>query len=184
MRCDVGGAVVHYHDALRDYMAEWTALHTGAPTQTEQVVEAWNRYEAPSAEYPEGRTFLAKLDVSGFVGGRRTHIDVGYRTVATDGTEERFHRAREDGRAASQYVLEKRRRYPPKDNPGEALVPFILEALGRPSPEAVTFLRGRAPTDPAKRASVLAAAWQSISILTQTRLAELLISAERARPPL
>ncbi len=63
------------------------------------------------------------------------------------------------------------------------MVPFIIESLGRPSREAVAFLRAVAPADPAKRASVLAEAWQSISINTQTRLAELLISAELAQPP-
>jgi hypothetical protein len=107
---------------------------------------------------------------------------VGYRTTATNTVEERFLRAVEDGRAASCYVKEKRQRYPPQDNPGEALVPFIIEALGRPSLEAAAFLRSVAPVDPSKRPSVLAAAWQAISILTQTRLAELLISAEYSRP--
>ena len=63
------------------------------------------------------------------------------------------------------------------------MVPFIIESLGRPSREAVAFLRALAPVDPAKRATVLAQAWQAISINTQTRLAEALISAECAQPP-
>jgi hypothetical protein len=182
MRCDVGGTGVHFHHKLRDFMAGWTALHTGSPTQTEQVVAAWNKVEAPTAQFPQGRIKLAKLDVAAFVTGCRTYIDVGYRTTATDTVEESFLRAVEDGRAASCYVAEKRRRYPPQDNPGEALVPFIIEALGRPSLEAAAFLRSVAPVDPSKRSTVLAAAWQAISINTQTRLAELLISAELSRP--
>jgi hypothetical protein len=182
MRCDIGGAGLHFHHRLRDFMADWIGLHTGSPTLTEQVVAAWNKVEPPSPAYPEGRIKLARLDVSAFVAGLRTHVDVGYRTAATDNVEERVHRAGEDGRAASCYVAEKRRTYPPQDNPGEALVPFIIEALGRPSMEAATFLRAVAPAAPSKRAGVLAAAWQSISIITQTRLAEMLISAELPRP--
>ena len=182
-RCDVGGAKLHFHHQLRDFVADWTSLHTGAPTQTEQIVEAWCIFEAPSPEHPEGRTKLARLDVSATIGAQRTFIDVGFRTAATDDVEARRARAHTDGAAASHYVAEKRRRYPPKDNPGVALVPFIVEALGRPSLEAASFLRAVAPTDPAKRAGVLAAAWQSISVITQTRLAELLISAELPRPP-
>ncbi len=181
-RCDVGGAVLRFHHQLRDYMAELVALHTGAPTLTEQVVAAWNKVEPPSPAFPHGRTILARLDVSGFVAGRRTHIDVGYRSAATDNQEELSRRAVDDGRAASCYVTEKRRRYPPQANPGEGLVPFILETLGRPSREAEAFLRALAPADPARRSNMLAAAWQSISIITQTRLAEILISAENPRP--
>ncbi len=186
MRCDVGGTVVRFHNKLRDWLAEWTARYTGAPTQTEQVVDAWTRFEAPSAEHPEGPVReVARLDGAAFVGGRRTFIDVGFRTAATDDEEEQGRRAREDGRAAQAYVDAKRRRYPPGDNPGEALVPFVVEALGRPSPEAAAFLRAVAPPEAGahSRASVLGAAWQSVSIITQMRLAELLISAEDPRPP-
>jgi hypothetical protein len=184
LRCDVGGAVLRFHHQLRDYMAELVALHTGSPTLTEQVVAAWNKVEPPSPKFPQGRLLLARLDVSGFVAGRRIHIDVGYRTTATDNQEELFRRAVDDGSAASCYVTEKRRRYPPQSNPGEGLVPFIFEALGRPSREAEAFLRALAPADMSKRSSMLAEAWQSISIITQTRLAEILISAENPRPPL
>ena len=182
-RCDVGGVVLRFHHLLRDYMLDWVALHTGAPTLPEQIVDAWTRHEAPSPQHPEGRIRVARLDVAAFVGGRRTYIDVGYRSAATSNAEECQLRARTDGRAAAQYVAEKRRRYPPADNPGVGLVPFIIESLGRPSREAVAFLRALAPADPAKRAMVLAQAWQAISINTQTRLAEALISAELAQPP-
>ena len=61
-------------------------------------------------------------------------------------------------------------------------MPFIFETLGRPSREAGTFLRALAPAEQSKRSSMLAEAWQSISIITQTRLAEILISAENPRP--
>jgi hypothetical protein len=167
---------------LRDWLAGWVALHTGVPTLTEQVVDAWARQEAPTPKFPQGRLLEARLDVAAFVSGWRTYIDVGYRSAATSNAEECLLRAFTDGRAASLYVAEKRRRYPPKDNPGAGLVPFIVETLGRPSREAVGFLRSLAPADPAKRATVIAEAWQSVSTITQTRVAEILISAELPRP--
>ena len=58
---------------------------------------------------------------------------------------------------------------------------FIIEAFGRPSIEAIAFLRSVAPTNLAERTQVLSAAWQTISCLTQMRLAELYLSAEQAR---
>jgi hypothetical protein len=175
--------VLRFHHLLRDLLAAWFATNTGAPTLTEQVVPAWTRQEPPSVRFPQGRTREARLDISGFVMGKRTHVDVGYRSAASDNAEELQRRAFEDGLAAANYVAEKRRRYPPAANPGEGMVPFIIETLGRPSPEAASFLRALAPADPVKRSGVLAAAWQSISINTQTRMAELLISAELPRPP-
>jgi len=182
LRCDVGGAKVRYHNLLRDVIAEWTALHTGAATAREQLVPAWHKAEPPSAEHPEGRTLLARLDVAAWVQGRRTYIDVGFRCASTATEDELLRRAQSDGHAAQDYADAKRRRYPPHLNPGEALVPFIVEALGRPSEEAVSFLRSVAPRDAATRSAALGAIWQRISVITQSRVAELLLSAECPRP--
>ena len=63
------------------------------------------------------------------------------------------------------------------------MVPFVIEALGRPSEDAVAFLRSLAPTEPRQRALVLTEVWRRISLITQRRLAELYLSAERPRPP-
>jgi len=169
----VGGAVDYWHGRLRDYLAAWTADQTGAPAPTEQCVPAWWR----GVPYP-----MARLDFSAFVAQRRTHVDVGYATAATTDLVERQMRACADGLAAGRYVAVKRRRYPVAANPTEPLVPFIMEALGRPSLEAVAYLRTLAPADPAVRAVVLPEVWQAVSIITQTRLAELHISAEDSRP--
>ena len=92
-------------------------------------------------------------------------------------------RAREDGRAALRKVQEKLQTYPGHKNPGESLVPFVFEALGRPSDDAVAFLRALAPTEPRARALVLRRAWREISMIIQTRLAELYLSAELPRLP-
>jgi hypothetical protein len=115
----------------------------------------------------------------------RTHADVAVTSVATIDArgDVRAARAREDGHAAKAKVLEKLRTYPPENNPGEVLVPFVFEALGRPSDEAIAFFRAIAPTDPRVRSVVLGQAWRQVSIIIQTRLAELYLSAESPRPP-
>ena len=64
-------------------------------------------------------------------------------------------------------------------------MPFVVEALGRPSADAAAFLRAVArasgPREP--RAAVLDRAWRRLSVLVQTRLAETLLAAELPRAP-
>jgi len=182
--CHVGGGWERGHNLARNWLGKWITEQTGEQADLEQFVPAWNKRRKPTPEHPEGKLVLAKLDVSCMVNARRTHVDVAIPSAATlsPGTE-RTARAAEDGRAAAQMVRDKRERYPPDKNPGEGLVAFVVESLGRPSAEAAAFLRALAPTDPAQRAVVLRAAWQALSIIIQTRLAELHISAERPRLP-
>jgi len=179
--CHVGGGMERGHNLARDWLAQFIQDQTGELVHVEQLVPAWHR------KLRDGTTKMAQLDVSCTVHAQRTHVDLAFTTALSEKARhdgrERAARANDDGRAASQSVRDKRARYPPGDNPGEALVPFVLEALGRPSPEAAAFLRAVAPVDRAQRAVVLARAWQALSIITQTRLAELYISAERPRPP-
>ena len=61
------------------------------------------------------------------------------------------------------------------------MVPFVVEALGRLSPEAHGLLAAVAPTDKKVRSQVLRTAKQILSVLVQTGLAELLLSAEPVR---
>jgi len=196
LRCDKGGAPVHWHNRLRDYLASWLEAVTGSPTDIEQIVRAWCHADttqdeflaacdlpcAPGTNVQAARKKVARLDIGAFLGVDRTWIDVGFTCPRTADAEECSQRANSDGRAAAQYVSTKRRRYPVDANPLEPLVPFIIEAFGRPAPEAVAFLRTVAPSDPVLRAQLLPAAWQNISMITQMRLAELYISAEHARP--
>ena len=60
-------------------------------------------------------------------------------------------------------------------------MPFAVEALGRLSPEAQGLLNALAPADKKVRSQVLRTAKQTLSVLVQTRLAELLLSAEPGR---
>ena len=148
----------------------------------EQAVAKWNRRKRNRAG--EWVVEEARLDVSFPWHATRTHVDVAFATAATTETGRTLRdRAQVDGSAAQEKVHLKMGRYPPDSNPGEVLVPFVVEALGRPSDEAVAFLRAVAPTEPRRRAVVLGQAWRDISIITQTRLAELYLSAERPRAP-
>ena len=61
------------------------------------------------------------------------------------------------------------------------MVPFVVEALGRLSPEANDLLNAVAPADQKVRSKVLRTAKQTLSVLVQTGLAELLLSAEPGR---
>ena len=124
----------------------------------------------------------ARLDVSFIDGtGRRAYVDVAVTSAGTTRAAERAKRAATDGAAADDMVRTKRSRYPPHKNPGCSLVPFVVEALGRLSPDAEDLLRAVAPVDKQTRSVVLRRAKQSLSVVIQTRLADLLLSAERSR---
>ena len=82
-------------------------------------------------------------------------------------------RALRDEAAAERAEDGKRLRYP-----GPAFAPFAVEALGRPGDAPAQLLRSLAPTGPKGRSEVLADAWQTLSVIVQTRNAVLLLSAE------
>ena len=124
----------------------------------------------------------ARLDVSFIDGtGRRAYVDVAVTSAGTTRAAERAKRAATDGAAADDMVRTKRSRYPPHKNPGCSMVPFVVEALGRLSPDAEDLLRAVAPVDKQTRSVVLRRAKQSLSVVIQTRLADLLLGAERSR---
>ena len=58
------------------------------------------------------------------------------------------------------------------------MVPFVVEARGRPGACAVQLLRAMAPQDPATRGTELRRAWAELSTLVQIRRANLQIAAE------
>ena len=58
------------------------------------------------------------------------------------------------------------------------MVPFVVEALGRPGASAMQLLRAMAPQDPATRGTELRRAWAELSTLIQLRRVNLLIAAE------
>ena len=78
-------------------------------------------------------------------------------------------------------VCTKKSKYPQAKSPATPMVPFVVEALGRLSPEAHALLATVAPADKKVRSQVLRTAKQTLSVLVQTGLAELLLSAEPGR---
>ena len=72
-------------------------------------------------------------------------------------------------------VYEKRARYPPR---GGDLVPMVFETNGRPSDEAVAFVRAYGHGLPlADRAETVGTAWRQISRILQVGNAEMVPSA-------
>ena len=124
----------------------------------------------------------AKLDVAFIDGeGRRAYADVAVTSAATTSADNLAKRARTDGSAASDMVRTKQSKYPQHKSPGTPMVPFVVEALGRLLPEAHALLAAVAPADKKVRSQVLRTAKQTLSVLVQTGLAELLLSAEPGR---
>ena len=74
-------------------------------------------------------------------------------------------------------------RYRPERNPHEELVPFAIEARGCAGAAAIHLLRAMAPSAIGLRAKALSHAWHELSVLVQTRRAELLLAAEAAGSP-
>ena len=124
----------------------------------------------------------AKLDVTFIDGdGRRAYADVAVTSAATSSAVNLAKRASAAGAAAGDMVRTKRSKYPAAKSPATPMVPFVVEALGRLSPEANDLLNAVAPADQKVRSKVLRTAKQTLSVLVQTGLAELLLSAEPGR---
>jgi hypothetical protein len=149
---------------------------------TEEFVTGWDRPKDEFDEHGAPVIERARLDIA-FVDaeGRRAYADIAVTSAATTSAENRSRRAAKDGVAAADMVRTKRSRYPAAKLPNCPLTPFVVEALGRLSPEAEGFLRSHAPEDKAERSLVLRRAKQALSVLVQERLAELLLSAEPGR---
>ena len=171
--CKVGGGVDRRHDRIRDWLAGAIRSLTGQVATTEQFVPKWDRVVRANGTDTIER---ARLDVAFLNGrGQRVYLDVVVPTAATTNAETARSRAARDGAAAARAADGKRVRYP-----GPDLVPFAIEALGRPGRDALAFLRSLAPSEPEARSAVLGSAWQSLSAVLQTGNAELLLSAAGA----
>ena len=172
LTCKVGGEVVKGHDRLRDWLSRWLAQWSGSPAPTEQYVSEWTP-DGPDA--PGARLDVAFTDAS----GRRAFADVAVPTATSSDPELLDQRAAEDGAAARQAEARKRVRYPAHQHPSAALVPFVVEAHGRVGDDAAALLRSFVPLE--CRSEAMSDAYRTVSAIVQTRLAELLLSAEPGR---
>ena len=189
VHCNVGGGVDDGHNAIRDWLAKLLERWSGRPTLTEQWVPAWD--EAVPVKNEDGTPVLeadgrpvmeferARLDVQFYDRtGQLQYVDVMVASVQSVNAARVRRFAAKPGVAADLGEQEKRRRYRAARNPHAAMVPFVVEALGRPGPSAVQLLRAMAPQDPTTRGTELRRAYAELSTLVQIRRANLLIAAE------
>ena len=173
--CKIQGLPTIWHNTIRDWLVKWIAEQTGRPVSAEPKVPEWNYQE-------NERVVEAQLD-GGFCDRRRglVYFDVHIVSATTTNIDPHWLRnhAATDGGALTRGVRNKRTKYPPEKHPRATLVPFVLEALGRPSEEALDLLRALAPASLSERAAVLGSAYHELSTLLALRQAELLLSAER-----
>ena len=98
----------------------------------------------------------AKLVVS-FVAdeGVQGYVAVAYTNACSFDAATTLRAARTPGKAASEREEHKRQRYPPEAHPPAALIPFVVEARGRPGAEVLPFLQQHAPAADAARSAAL-----------------------------
>ena len=170
LTCNVGGAVDARHNHVRDWLFRLLSSWQVLGVLREQFVPAWDRVRRVRGQDIVER---ARLDVV-FLDhhGRRCFVDIVIPTAASTCPEVIRARASKNGAAAARSEDAKRLRYP-----GPNLVPFAVEALGRPGSSALALMRSLAPPDPEERSVALGSAWQSLATTLQSANAELLLSA-------
>ena len=184
VHCDVGGGVQSGHDAIRDWLARKLHTWTGMKTLTEQFVPQWDR-KVPvrnaagviqqDAQGAVGTIVVrAKLDVQFYdTKGRLAYADVHIVSAQSLHAPTLQSYAAKPGKAAEDGEKRKRNKYKAASNPHAGLVPFVIEALGRPGASAMNLLRAMAPKDATSRSSELRRAWCELSTLVQIRQADL-----------
>ena len=170
---------MRWHNVIRDWLAKWARPFVVSPPLIEQEVPAW--YDENIADVDKRG---AVLDVMFYDHkGQKTYVDVMVTSADTAVPAKLATRAKQDGHAAAEGVRRKHGRYPASKNPGASLVPFVVEARGRLSPEVSAFLKAMVPESYPDRSLVLRKARRDLSVLVQSRLADLLLSAEAGLPP-
>ena len=134
----------------------------------EQFVPQWDRVSEEDGSVTRARLDVAFVDTQ----ARSVYADIAIVAASTVTPQEKRARAARNGAAAASAEDGKRLRYP-----GPNLIPFVVEALGRPGDDAVALLRSFAPTEVSERSRVLGCAWQSLAAIVQVEHAELLLSA-------
>ena len=161
LSCAVGGWRSRRHDALRDCLAD-IARSAGEHADIEVDVTG------AAADPATG----ARMDIvlRGAAGGtERLLIDVAVVSPFAVGAGGRA------GAAASQMAAHKRRKYR-----RVAVIPAVVETMGRPGADLQALLRRLAPTDLAARAAFMARSWRLLSATVQPHNA-LMIRAARGQ---
>ena len=157
---------------MRDWHAKKHTSLTGFAAPTEQLVPAWDRVNRRT-----GVLEAAKLDIvtRDPATGRDVFVDWSITCEYSTYAPRRQACSNNDGVAAAAMVRTKRNRYPPS---GGDLAPLVFETLGRPSDEAVEFIRAYGHyVDEAARGEVLSGLWRQLSRQLQRGNAEMVLSA-------
>ena len=178
--CSTGGAALHGHHNLRDWLGRWLLERTGSSASladvTEQLVSQWDRTVRTrnSQGQMEDRLEEARLDnVFTDKSGLLTYVDVTFQTAGAGAAAVLARRAANAAAGLQDAVGAKLRRYPPDKHPTVGFVAFAVGALGRLSPEARGLLGSMARDSADTRR-----AYQAVSFLTQQRLADVLRASE------
>ena len=167
------------HNRIRDWVAPTCTECSGLPASTEQRVPQWDLVDPETGDVEEAILDVATSDVGT---GAPLYVDVVVKCAFSTDPAVLRRRARRAGCAASDGAAAKRRRYAAA---GASLVPFALEAGGRPSDEAAAFVRlmGSVYTvnhqieDGVPAPSPTGRLWQELSTLVHLGNAELILSA-------
>jgi hypothetical protein len=171
-KCGCGQSRDHRHNSLRNWHAPYHKEVTGHFAVTEKRVPAWDRVDPRTGVLEEARLDVATRDA---VNGRPIYVDWSVTCEHSEYQPRRHARSNKDGLAAANMVDDKRDRYPPR---GGELVPMVFETNGRPSDEAVAFVRSYGHgLSQADRAEVVGTAWRQISRTLQIGNAEMVLSA-------
>ena len=175
-KCGLGGGLDRRHNGIRDWAATASAASFGSPALTEQRVPQWDVVDGRTGELEQAVLDVVVTDPGN---GVSLYVDAVVKCAHTDDPGRLRARARKAGRAAAEAAMDKRRRYA---QAGANLIPLAFEDGGRPSEEAVAFVRrlGAARTE-AEEGSLewggTARLWQEVSTILQLGNADLVLSA-------
>ena len=163
-------------------MTGWPSAGASAQacsTAAEQVVDGWYVKNPTTGEDEQAYLDVVTADP---LTGAVLRIDVTIPCELSSNHDLMRSRAIRDGRAAADAAAAKHRKYPLG---GASLIPFVLEAGGRPGEDTVVTIRrmaaaarGERGEEGAREAGLTAAQlWQELSIILQNGNAEIILSA-------
>ena len=163
--CQMGGAIIARHNALRDTLAERVTEHTGLPATVEQHDHATGDERRPDLHYQNSR-------------GETVHVDVAIVSPHM-GTSNGDPRQCRPGAAISTHEALKRRKYPEL-----RLMPAVCSHLGRVGNDLSSLFRSICSQhDLAERSRAISGMYQCWSTTLMHWNAHILATAGPLMPP-
>ena len=163
--CQVGGAVVARHNALRDLFAEIATEATGLPSTIEQHDHSTGDARRPDVHFQNER-------------GETVHVDVAVVTFHAGRVNGDPRQARPGWAVATEEAF-KRRKYREL-----RLMPAVVSHLGRPGADLATLIKSLSTQkDLGERSEAISSMWQSWSSTLMHWNAHILATAGPLLPP-